>query len=134
MARVGIMDERAKDDLILVLNSGSSSLKFGVYPRDPANEEPLLSGSAEGIGRSNGTLNIQFSDRRSPLQSDGVLESQSDALSAVAAAIHEHIQKTPAAVGHRVVHGGPNLRSHQLITPQVLDELRAATHFAPLHI
>jgi acetate kinase len=37
-------------------------------------------------------------------------------------------------VGHRVVHGGPNLRTHQLITPQVLEQLRAATHFAPLHI
>ena len=32
------------------------------------------------------------------------------------------------------MHGGPNLRTHQLITPQVLDELRSATHFAPLHI
>jgi acetate kinase len=32
------------------------------------------------------------------------------------------------------VHGGPNLRRHQIITPQVLDELRSATHFAPLHI
>jgi acetate kinase len=134
MARVDIVDDRAKDDLILVLNSGSSSLKFGVYPRDPANEEPLLTGSADGIGRSNGTLNIHFSDRRSPVQRESVLESQSDALSAVAAAIREHIQKTPVAVGHRVVHGGPNLRSHQLITPQVLDELRAAKHFAPLHI
>jgi acetate kinase len=32
------------------------------------------------------------------------------------------------------VHGGPNLRRHQIITPQVLDQLRSATHFAPLHI
>ena len=134
MARVDIVDERSKDDLILVLNSGSSSLKFGVYPRDPANEEPLLTGSADGIGRSNGTLNIQFSGRQAPVRRESVLESQTDALSAVAAAIREHIQKTPVAVGHRVVHGGPNLRAHQLITPQVLDELRAATHFAPLHI
>jgi acetate kinase len=33
-----------------------------------------------------------------------------------------------------VVHGGPKLCAHQLITPQVLDQLRLATHFAPLHI
>ena len=32
------------------------------------------------------------------------------------------------------MHGGPNLRTHQLITPQLLDELRSAIHFAPLHI
>jgi acetate kinase len=131
---MSIVDERAKDDLILVLNSGSSSLKFGVYYRDAGNEEPLLTGSADGIGRSSGRLEIRFSDQRPPMQSESALESQSDALGALASAIREHIQKTPVAVGHRVVHGGPNLRSHQLITPQVLDELRAATHFAPLHI
>src|SRR5277367_156485 len=134
MARVDMVDERNKDDLILVLNSGSSSLKFGVYFLDPEKEEPPLTGSAEDIGRSSGTLNIQFSGRQAPVRRESVLESQTDALSAVAAAIREHIQKTPVAVGHRVVHGGPNLRAHQLITPQVLDELRAATHFAPLHI
>jgi acetate kinase len=134
MAGIDIVDERNKDNLILVLNSGSSSLKFGVYYLDQQKEEPLLTGSAEGIGRSNGTLNIQFSDQRSPVQRESVLESQSDALSALAAAFREHIQKLPVAVGHRVVHGGPNLRSHQLITSQMLDELRAATHFAPLHI
>jgi acetate kinase len=37
-------------------------------------------------------------------------------------------------VGHRVVHGGPELRRHQIITPQFLDQLRSAIHFAPLHI
>jgi acetate kinase len=37
-------------------------------------------------------------------------------------------------VGHRIVHGGPKLCAHQLITPQVLDQLRSATDFAPLHI
>jgi acetate kinase len=46
----------------------------------------------------------------------------------------EHIHSTPVAVGHRVVHGGPTLVRHQVITPQVLDQLRSATHFAPLHI
>jgi acetate kinase len=39
-----------------------------------------------------------------------------------------------SAIGHRVVHGGPNLSSHQLITPKVLETLKASVHFAPLHI
>ena len=52
----------------------------------------------------------------------------------LAAAIRENIHSTPAALGHRIVHGGPNLRVHQIITPRVLDNLRSATHFAPLHI
>ncbi len=40
----------------------------------------------------------------------------------------------PAAIGYRIVHGGPHLRRHCRITPQVLDTLRAAVHYAPLHI
>ncbi len=128
----------AKDDLILALNSGSSSLKFGVYRRavsdESDDEEPALSGSAEGIGRANGSLHIRSASGTSLVTRDRILESQSDALTALAAAMQERVHSTPVAVGHRVVHGGPNLRTHQLITPQVLEQLRAATHFAPLHI
>ncbi len=122
------------DGPILVLNSGSSSLKFGIYRPGATDEEPLLTGSAEGIGRQNGALHIRSADGTTLLQRDCIHESQSDALGALAAAIREHIDATPVAVGHRVVHGGPKLYKHQLITPQVLDQLRAATHFAPLHI
>jgi acetate kinase len=127
-----------KDGLILVLNSGSSSLKFGIYqPRTAdgtTDEEALLTGSADGIGRGNGTLRIQASDGMSLLQRACVHESQGDALGALAAAIREHIGTAPVSVGHRVVHGGPKLIKHQIITPKVLDQLRSATHFAPLHI
>ncbi len=123
-----------KDGPILVLNSGSSSLKFGIYRPGATDEEPLLTGSAEGIGRDNGTLHIRSSDGKPLLQRDCIHESQSDALGALAAAIRQHIDTTPVAVGHRVVHGGPKLCRHQIITPQVLDHLRSATHFAPLHI
>ncbi len=135
MAGVGILEEFSReDDLILVLNSGSSSLKFGVYYRGARDEEPLLTGSADNIGRSAGTLNIRSSDGKPIVQRGNILESQSDALAAVAVAIREHIPSTPVALGHRIVHGGPDLRIHQIITPRVLDNLRSATHFAPLHI
>ena len=123
-----------KDGLILVLNSGSSSLKFGIYRPGETDEEPMLTGSAEGVGRDDGSLHIRSSDGTSLSQRECIHESQSEALNALAAAIQEHIDNMPLAVGHRVVHGGPNLRRHQIITPQVLDELRSATHFAPLHI
>jgi len=128
-------EERAagKGDLILVLNSGSSSLKFGVYYRGASDEEPLLTGSADGVGRSNGSLRIRSADGKTLLQRDGGHESQGQALSAVAEAMRGH-SDMPAAVVHRVVHGGPKLRTHQRITPQVLEQLRAAIHFAPLHI
>ncbi len=127
-------DLGGKDDLILVLNSGSSSLKFGIYRRGVIEEEPVLTGSADGIGRGDGTLNIRSSDGTVLVGRRKIHESQSDALTTLAAAIQERIHAAPAAVGHRVVHGGPHLLTHQLITPQVLDQLRAAVHFAPLHI
>src|SRR5437588_2024778 len=139
MGEVGMAEERAgKGDLILVLNSGSSSLKFCVYfrgARDNDNDEqPLLTGTAEGIGRSSGSLRIRSADGKSLLRRDSSHESQDHALRALAEAMREHISDMPAAVGHRVVHGGPKLRTHQIITPQVLEELRSAIHFAPLHI
>jgi acetate kinase len=120
--------------LILVLNSGSSSLKFGVYRWSANDEEPLLTGSAEGIGHSNGTLHIRSSDGSELVARESIVESQEDALAILASAIKEHIRTPPSAVGHRIVHGGPKLLTHQKITPQVIDELRAAVHFAPLHI
>jgi acetate kinase len=135
MAGVGIVKEFSRETaLILALNSGSSSLKFGVYYRGARDEEPLLTGSADGVGRSNGTLNIRSSDGKSVVQRGNMLASQSNALAAVAVTIQEHIHSAPVALGHRIVHGGPNLRAHQIITPQVLENLRSATHLAPLHI
>jgi acetate kinase len=135
MARIGIMEILAgKDNLVLVLNSGSSSLKFGVYYRGADDEEALLTGSAEGIGHSNGSLHVRSSDGNTLVARECIHESQSDALATLAGEVRDHIRAVPVAVGHRVVHGGPELRTHQLITPQILAQLRAATHFAPLHI
>jgi acetate kinase len=124
----------AQDGLVLVLNSGSSSLKFGLYRRGASDEDPILVGSADGIGRGDGSLQIRSSDGTTLVRRDGIQESQGDAVRALAAAMREHAGSVPAAVGHRVVHGGPRLCSHQVITPAVLEQLRSAVHFAPLHI
>ena len=126
----------ARNDLILALNSGSSSLKFGIYYRggSDSEEEPLLMGSAEGVGHKNGKLHIRSADGKPLVARECIHESQSGALATLATAIREHLSTAPVAVGHRVVHGGPKLCTHQLITPHVLHELRSGTHFAPLHI
>jgi acetate kinase len=118
---------------ILVLNSGSSSLKFGVYARARQEETPMLTGSAEEIGRANGTLRILTAAGELLLEQQHVLESQEQALSTIAAAVAQHAEP-PVAIGHRIVHGGPNLTTHQRITPQVLHMLQQSVHFAPLHI
>jgi acetate kinase len=137
-------DTTAKSEpTILVLNSGSSSLKFGLFKAahaaggsqaDQDDETLLLEGSAEGIGRPDGSLKIKTADGTVLLQKDQVLESQTDALQSLASVLADHGHTRPVAVGHRVVHGGPHLREHQLLTPEVRQRLQEAVHFAPLHI
>ncbi|CAE6874851.1 acetate/propionate family kinase [Paraburkholderia domus] len=119
---------------ILVLNSGSSSLKFGLFTHSGADEAWLLEGSAEGIGRGDGSFSIKSPDGRVLLQQELMLESQTDALQMLARVLAEQKYERPAAVGHRVVHGGPYLRTHQRLTPEVRQRLQDAVHFAPLHI
>lgn len=119
---------------VLVFNSGSSSLKFGVYVRGVDDEELLFEGSAEGIGRDNGSLRLKSAAGEVLLERDHVAESQEDALARIANALREHLPGAAPAVGHRVVHGGPRLRHHTKITPEILRELESVVHFAPLHI
>jgi acetate kinase len=93
---------------ILVINSGSSSLKFGLY---------------------------EHRDNDECSQFDSEVDMRAGEETAAMARALTQIAKydAPIAIGHRVVHGGPRLTEHQRITPRVLDELRASTHFAPLH-
>jgi len=127
-------ENSADDQTILVLNSGSSSLKFGLFRRAGNDESLLLEGSAEGIGRDDGSLRIKSPDGRVLVRQERVLESQIDALQKLAQVLKEQHHARPAAVGHRVVHGGPRLRTHQRITADVRRQLHEAVHFAPLHI
>ncbi|WP_174364567.1 acetate/propionate family kinase [uncultured Caballeronia sp.] len=119
---------------ILVLNSGSSSLKFGVYAPDSGDEKAWLTGSAKGIGRDDGSLTMRSLDGSINVQQSHVMESQHDALQRMADALHEHLDQPLAGVGHRIVHGGPHLRTHALITEKVKQTLRDAVQFAPLHL
>jgi len=122
------------DQAILVINTGSSSLKFGLYAEQHGQQQPLLDGSADGIGRSGGRFEVRDATARTLRSENLSFASQSDALKHAAQALAELSNITPIAVGHRVVHGGPHLLTHQLITPAVIEELQACLHFAPLHI
>jgi acetate kinase len=119
---------------ILVLNSGSSSLKFAMYRPGGDEEEATVQGSAENVGKDDGRLRIR--DGRGNVLYDRThgMPTQAQALDAVAKTLAGTGQAPPAAVGHRIVHGGPRLRQHQALTPQVLVQLRQAMHFAPVHI
>lgn len=114
---------------ILVINSGSSSLKFGVYE----DEEQQLSGSIDAIGSSGGKLKVKDADGRSLIDESSEAKTLDEAFAAAVQALQRSRTRTPDAIGHRIVHGGPHLRQHLRITQGVLNTLEQAVHFAPLH-
>ena len=124
------------DDFALVLNAGSSSLKFCVYRR-PDEQAWMLEarGQIEGIGTA-ARLSVKGGDGTRLAD-----ETLGDAVRDGAAAIEalagwlrsryggSHVR----GVGHRVVHGGPNFTAPVVVTPDVLAELRRLVPLAPLH-
>ncbi|TSE14649.1 acetate kinase [Arthrobacter sp. KBS0703] len=109
--------------LVLVINSGSSSLKYQV--RDVAAGSILTDGLIERIGVSNGG------------QGDGEVVGPADhaeALEQVDAAIHEVLgDRELDAVGHRVVHGGERFGEPVLINNEITRAIERLNPLAPLH-
>jgi acetate kinase len=114
---------------LLTLNVGSSSLKFAVY-RAAAPLDCRLTGTFEEIGRPSAKLTYR--------QSDGERQSEPGNFQDAAACLPRLQQLlgdlAPAAIVHRIVHGGPNLTAHQALTPAVLAELKKIVGLAPNHL
>jgi acetate kinase len=122
-------------DYALVLNAGSSSLKFCVFCR-PRNQDWRLEsrGQIEGIGTA-ARLSARSSKgaRLADQKLDGV-HDQSGALDVLASWLRSMYRGARVVgVGHRVVHGGLRFTGPTVITPEVLDELRRLVPLAPLH-
>ena len=118
---------------ILALNSGSSSLKFGLYRVSASRVDRLLSGEAESIGAANGRFHAQDSHGTSLLSETSDIPDQQRAIVRIGQLLSDSKMPAPSAIGHRIVHGGPKLRRHCLIDDSVLRQLEAASAFAPLH-
>lgn len=117
---------------ILVLNCGSSSVKFAVI--DPQDGTRPLEGIAERLGGSGtGRISWEAGDGRG----DGTLSSPDHdaALAAITELLHrfEGLWDAIAGIGHRVVHGGERFTGSVLIDQAVLDQVEAVAHLAPLH-
>lgn len=121
---------------ILVLNSGSSSLKFTLFdvPASAAAPRTLCEGELSGIGTPDATLDFTPPGPQAvQTQTSANAASSSDAIHLVVDELLKPGLPPIEALGYRVVHPGPRLTDHQKITPAVLHELEAATAFAPLH-
>jgi acetate kinase len=119
---------------ILALNSGSSSLKFGLYRVSQTQTEMLFSGEAESIGGKKGDFQARDSGGNALMTEKTALPSVAEAIARIASLLTHFKMPSPDAVGHRVVHGGPQLRRHCVIDSATLSQLEAAEAFAPLHI
>jgi acetate kinase len=125
------------NDYAVVLNAGSSSLKFCVYQRPEHQAWELgARGQIEGIGTS---PRFSAKDDSGTRLADEALDKAAvrdgrSALDALASWLRATYGGARVlGVGHRVVHGGPRFAGPTIITPQVLDELRTLIPLAPLH-
>ncbi|MGC4078944.1 MAG: acetate/propionate family kinase [Rubrivivax sp.] len=128
----------AKHSACLVLNAGSSSLKFSVFRDDPtrARLQPVLSGQVSGIG---GTARLEAKDAERRVIAERYWSadqslSRQDLLDHVLAWISTTLADDHVvAVGHRVVHGGPDIAEPRVVSPALIEELQQLVPLAPLH-
>jgi len=117
---------------VLVLNSGSSSIKFAIYEAGGAEPARLYEGAVDGIGTDLGSFWIKDGGKKL-VDETPALPSRAVAFKLVADALHSDPFPAPAAIGHRMVCGGPTVLENQVITPELIDEMERYTAFAPLH-
>ncbi len=118
---------------ILVLNSGSSSIKFSVYEAADGQRLKLHEGAVDGIGTDLGTFWIKDAAGKKLVDQTPALPTRAVAFALVADALHSGDFPAPVAIGHRMVSGGPTVQDNQRITPELIDEMEKYTAFAPLH-
>jgi len=121
---------------ILVLNSGSSSLKYQLI--DMKSEEVLTKGMVEKIGLQGSRL-IQKSNLKGKNEIEKDMKNHKDALKIVMETLIDEKKgvikslKEIQAVGHRVVHGGEKFSKSILISDDVINEIEKCEELAPLH-
>jgi acetate kinase len=123
---------------VLVLNSGSSSIKFAVYEAGEGARRRLLEGAADGIGTDQGQFWIKDAAGTKLTDETPALPTRAEAFALVAKALQSGAfparpNPVPLAIGHRMVCGGPTVVENQRITPELIDEMERYTAFAPLH-
>ena len=117
----------------VVFNSGSSSLKFGLYALRAGHPACVVNGEAQEIGKAGSEFRIVDASGRVVCLDSEPLRMPQDVVLRFSRWLIETGSPAPQAVGHRVVHGGPTLRQHCRIDDAVLRQLDAAKPFAPLH-
>ncbi len=135
----GLPDNTAMQ-YILVINSGSSSIKFKIIALPKATD--LVEGSINGIGGPQGEHNLVFTitsdTKEGPYSEQGIFIDHANAFACVFADIDKALEKFPHlhidAVGHRVVHGGTRFISPIRLNRTVIEAVSELEYLAPQHI
>ena len=123
-------------DTILVVNAGSSSVKFQIFSVEGQGKlRRLIKGQMDGIGsrprlRANGADSDPLADRVYPIES---VPDVPAAMGIAGGWLRDELRISPMAVGHRVVHGGPDYDRPVLIDHGVVARLERFVALAPLH-
>jgi acetate kinase len=115
------------------MNSGSSSIKFGIYEAAAGQRIKLFEGAVDGIGTDLGKFWMKDGEGKKIVDETPALPNRAVAFALVSEALHSGKFPAPAAIGHRVVCGGPHIGENQRITPAVIDEIESYSSLAPLH-
>lgn len=120
---------------MLVLNSGSSSIKFSLFDAGTGDPRSLFEGEVTGIGGAKAAFKFRDADGRdlSAGRSEVKATTPVEAIGLVVEAVSGAGLPKVDAVGYRVVHPGAKLREHVRIDDAVMKDLQEAVEFAPLH-
>ena len=119
---------------ILTINGGSSSIKFALFEPDNALRR-ILAGRIEGIGLPQGSFMVKGQNEADNFSRPLTVPDHTAAAKTLMDWIQEKIQRDGlAAVGHRVVHGGPEYWKPQRITPEMIGALHQLSPFDPEHL
>jgi acetate kinase len=118
---------------ILVLNSGSSSIKFSIYQAGGKQRDRLYEGAVDGIGTEQGKFWIKDAEGNKLIDQSPALPNRSVAFKMIAGLLYSGQFPTPAAIGHRMVCAAPTLQKNLRVTPDMIDEMERYKNFAPLH-
>ena len=119
---------------ILVLNSGSSSLKYQLFNVENDQYTALAKGVADRIGIEGSNVTLKIGDNKQtkmvalPSHTEAIKEVINMLLSGPLKSMDEL-----SAVGHRVVHGGEIFKDSALVTPEVIAQIESLSDLAPLH-
>ncbi len=120
---------------ILVLNCGSSSIKYALYNMD--DQSVITSGGIEKIGLPDSFITVKLNGEKHKMEKPVKEHTEGvqwifEVLTTGGYAVLSHLEELDA-VGHRMVHGGEKFNKSVLLTPEVMEAFTACNDLAPLH-